>query len=222
MLNIFSNYEGTTAFIVFFAFLVSIIIALSFHEFAHAFVAHKQGDLTPKSYGRLTLNPIAHIDPIGMIMLILLGFGWAKPVPVNPIKFKHYRRGFFFVSVAGIVTNIIMFIIFTVLNVLIVGGKIPLALDTSLGMFAFYIVQFMASINLTLAIFNFLPIAPLDGFNMLTAIIRYDSKFLKFMRENGQWVLLILLISGLLETIILKVYNFIATPIIELFVNLLL
>ncbi|PKK96023.1 MAG: site-2 protease family protein [Tenericutes bacterium HGW-Tenericutes-4] len=222
MLNIFSNFEGAEVIIVFLAFFVAIIAAITLHEFAHAFVAHKQGDLTPKSYGRLTLNPMAHIDPIGMLMLLLVGFGWAKPVPVNPLKFKHYRRGFFLVSVAGIIVNIILFLLFTSLNILIVGGKIPLNIDTSLGLFIFYTIQFLITINLSLAIFNILPIAPLDGFNMLSAVSRFDSKFIKFMRENGQWVLLILLISGLLGRIIFAVYDFIAIPVTEFLTNLLL
>jgi Zn-dependent protease len=221
MLGIFSNFQGAEAIIVLVAFFIAILISLSLHEFAHAYVAHKQGDLTPKTYGRLTLNPMAHIDPIGMLMLLFIGFGWAKPVPVNPIKFKHYRRGFFFVSVAGIVVNFILFLLFTILNILIVQGTIPLNTSVSLGLFVAYLVQFLVTINLSLAIFNLLPIAPLDGFNMLSAIIKKPSKFLKFMRENGQWVLIILLITGLLEVIIFNLYDFIANPITQFFTNLL-
>lgn len=217
MLDIFTQFEGTEAIIVFIAFFMAIIISLSLHEFAHAYVAHKQGDLTPKSYGRLTINPMAHIDPLGMIMLILLGFGWAKPVPVNPIKFKRYRLGFFLVSVAGIVVNLLLFLLFVGLFVLMENGIIPINIDVSLGYFAYYFVYFLWVINLSLALFNLLPIAPLDGFNMLSATMKRDNAFLKFMRQYGQWVLLALLISGALELLLRTIFNFIANPVIDFF-----
>ena len=88
MLNILSVYSGNEAIIAILAFFIAILFCLTVHEFAHAYVAHIQGDLTAKAYGRLTLNPLAHIEPLGMLMLLIVGFGWAKPVPVNPIKFK--------------------------------------------------------------------------------------------------------------------------------------
>lgn len=220
MLNIFSAYSGNQAIIASLAFFIAILLSLSVHEFAHAFVAVKQGDLTPKAYKRLTLNPFAHIDPMGILMLIVVGFGWAKPVPVNPIKFKHYRRGMFFVSIAGVVTNFIFFLLFSIVNVLILTGNITLDLSASLGFFVFILVNFFAIINLSLAIFNLLPIAPLDGFNMVSAFSKSDNGYLKFMRQNGQWVLIALLISGLLERMIRFVYDFISDPINQFLVNL--
>ena len=221
MLNIFSMYEGTEAIIAFLAFFIAIIIALSFHEFAHAYTAHIQGDLTPKTYGRLTLNPIAHIDPIGMLMLLFVGFGWAKPVPVSPLKFKHYRRGFFIVSVAGVVVNFLFFLLFTVVNILILSGKIPLDTNASIGLFIYFLVNFLLTINLSLAIFNLIPIAPLDGFNILTVFFKHDNAFLKFLRDYGQWILLALLVSGIVEEVMFFLYNLIATPITAFFARLL-
>jgi len=221
MLNIFSAYEGTEAIIAFLAFFIAIIVSLSFHEFAHAYTAHIQGDLTPKTYGRLTLNPIAHIEPVGMLMLLFVGFGWAKPVPVNPLKFKHYRRGFFIVSIAGVVVNFLFFLLFTVINILIILGRIPLDTNTSIGLFTYFLVNFLLTINLSLTIFNLFPIAPLDGFNILTVFFKRDNDFLKFLRNYGQWILLVLLISGMLERAILFLYNLIATPITIFFTQLL-
>lgn len=221
MLNIFSMYQGTEAIIAFLAFFIAIVVSLSFHEFAHAYTAHIQGDLTAKSYGRLTLNPIAHIDPIGMLMLLFVGFGWAKPVPVNPLKFKHYRRGFLIVSIAGVVVNFLFFLLFTVLNILVVLGKIPLDTNTSIGLFAYFLFNFMLTINLSLAIFNLFPIAPLDGFNVLTVLFKHDNALLKFLREYGQWILLVLLVSGLLEKVIFFLYDLIAKPITIFFTQLL-
>ena len=89
-------------------YFFAVIIAFSLHEFAHASVAFKLGDPTPKALGRLTLNPIKHLDPFGFIGLIFFGFGWAKPVAVNPLNFKHYRRDMFLVSVSGVITNVIL------------------------------------------------------------------------------------------------------------------
>ena len=183
-------------------------------------MAHKQADLTPKAYGRLTLNPLAHIEPIGMLMLLIVGFGWAKPVPVNPTKFKSFRKGMFFVSIAGVSVNFIFFLIFTALSVLISGGAIALNVDTSLGFFTFLLVNFIAIINLSLAIFNLLPVFPLDGFNIVSSLSKTRNAFLQFMQKNGTIVLIVLLLSGALEFAISYIYDFISTPVTNFFTNL--
>src|SRR5690554_5725903 len=107
MINFFQTHSGLDLLSAVAAFSIALIIAFSLHEFAHAFVAHKLGDNTAKIEGRLTLNPLSHIDPLGFLFLFLLGFGWAKPVPVNKYNFKSNRRlGMFYVAIAGVVVNI--------------------------------------------------------------------------------------------------------------------
>ena len=108
MISLLRNFTGTDLIIAGIAMLLTLIISLSMHELAHAFVAYKNGDDTAKLMGRLTLNPIAHLDPMGLLFCIIFGFGWAKPVPVNPLKFKKYRSGMAWVSVAGVITNYIL------------------------------------------------------------------------------------------------------------------
>ena len=91
-----------------FASFLAVMFVITIHEFAHAFAAHKCGDNTPKAMGRLTINPIAHLDPMGLLFCILFGFGWAKPVQVNPLNFKSYKKGVFWVSIAGVLANYTM------------------------------------------------------------------------------------------------------------------
>ncbi len=98
----------TSDIISYVAIFLAILIVMPAHEFAHAFVAYKCGDYTPKARGRLTLNPFAHFDVLGLIMLMVARFGWAKPVPINPYNFKHYKRDYFLVSIAGVTMNLIL------------------------------------------------------------------------------------------------------------------
>ncbi|MGD9901741.1 MAG: site-2 protease family protein [Spirochaetales bacterium] len=221
MFNILSTYSGSEAIIISIAFFIAILFSLALHEFGHAFVAYKQGDITAKSYGRLTINPFAHVDPMGMLMLIVFGFGWAKPVPVNPIKFKNYRKGIFLVSIAGISVNLILFILFTFIYALMMTQIIPLDLNTSLGLFVFVLVQLFAGINLSLAAFNLIPVAPLDGFNIMNVLFKKSNKYIEFVARYGQIILLVLLLSGLLTKYIELMYNVVFTPLLTLFINVL-
>ena len=108
MLNFLDIVEGYEFIYAGIAMLLVLIISLSLHEFGHAYVAYKQGDITPKYQGRVTLNPLAHIDPIGFLCCALFGFGWAKPVEINPLKFRNYKSGIFKVSIAGVTANLIL------------------------------------------------------------------------------------------------------------------
>lgn len=176
------------------AITLVFMISLSFHEWAHGFVAYKQGDATPKIAGRLTLNPLAHIDALGFIMFLCIGVGWAKPVPVNPANFKKYRSGIAKVSIAGIVTNFILCVIGSFLYVLslnVLGDGADL-----LVIIAFWL---MFS-NACLMVFNLIPLYPLDGFNFISSFMRGDNKFVQAnIRNAGRIFMGILLVDLFLD-----------------------
>ncbi len=108
-----SNLPASQIIAYMLAYILALIIAFSMHELAHAFSAYKLGDPTPKAMGRLTLNPVKHIDIVGMLGFLIVGFGWAKPVPINPLYFRKYRRDNFIVSISGVLTNLILAFIFS-------------------------------------------------------------------------------------------------------------
>ncbi len=187
-------------------FIIAILIALTVHEWAHAFVADYLGDPTPRSEGRLTLNPIAHLDPIGTVMFFLVHFGWGKPVPINPRYFKHIRRDMALVAIAGPLSNLILaFIAFFLLvafapQVLHVSSSEQLMMTMGFGArFQAFVSQVLATslfINLGLMAFNLLPIAPLDGSKILQAFIpvRYEYSFERYM-EQGPYILIAILLA---------------------------
>ena len=192
MINFLQNYSGTELIIVLAAYVLVIIISLAFHEFAHAYVAHKQGDDTPKAMGRLTLNPLPHIDIFGFLMILFLGFGWAKPVVTNPLKYRRLRKGSFLVSIAGVTVNLIFaFISYPLLMLLLMyGGGLP----EGLFLFLYIFLHMMFLINIILFTFNLLPVYPLDGFRVIEAFAKYDNPYVKFMHKYGAFVLLGVLI----------------------------
>ncbi len=210
MISIFSAYSGSQALIAFAGALVAILFALSMHELAHALVAYKQGDITAKSLGRLTLNPFAHLDPIGTLMIVLFGFGWARPVPINPLKFKNYKKGLFLVSIAGVVTNFVLAFIGTGAYVALTKYAAIEFLETNALGFALNIfLVYFIFINVVLGIFNLLPIPPLDGFKVLTCFVSFSSRVVQFINRNGFWILVILILSGALNTIIIGGTNYV-------------
>ncbi|MCH5161179.1 MAG: site-2 protease family protein [Clostridiales bacterium] len=186
---------------VFLAACVGIVC----HEVAHGLVAKWNGDNTAKNAGRLTLNPLKHFDLIGFIMMMCVGFGYAKPVPVNPYNFKHFRRGLFLVAIAGIVTNVIIAFFSALLYGLMVMASVKYA---AFGYFA-YFFSILLSINLSLAFFNLLPIFPLDGFRIVEVFTHRGNKFCDFMRTNGQYLILILVGLGFLVSM---AFNYAALP----------
>jgi len=157
------------------AYAIIILTALPIHEAAHGFVANKLGDPTAKNLGRLSLNPVKHIDPMGTLALLLFGFGWAKPVPINPNNFKNRKNGMALSALAGPVSNILLATIFTAVSKIIyytmTGSKIGTVLYTISGLIVY--------INVILAAFNLLPIPPLDG-SKIIGIFLTDRAYYKY------------------------------------------
>lgn len=172
--------------------LPAILIGLTVHEWAHAFAAYKLGDPTARNLGRMTLNPLAHIDPFGFICLLLVGFGWAKPVPVNPRNFKNYKRDDIIVSLAGIIANFVTAFVFSFIYVIL------LRLFNLADNMAFHsIFSGIIVINLSLMLFNIIPIYPLDGSHIMESLlIRKAPRFIMFMRQYGMYILIALLLFG--------------------------
>ncbi|MFA6039719.1 MAG: site-2 protease family protein [Candidatus Peribacteraceae bacterium] len=185
-------------------FIIAILIALSVHEAAHAYIAKRLGDPTADMAGRVTLNPVAHLDPIGSLLFLFVGFGWGKPVPVNPANFRHPVRDNALVSLAGPLSNLLMAAVsFAGLALLAravpgsVTGLLSPMPEASVGVqFAGSLLGGLLFINLALMAFNLLPIAPLDGSHVLEALIpyRYQDAYAEFMRR-GPFVLLFLLVA---------------------------
>ena len=203
ILNYYSSYLTTPQAILcmvfcVLAFCLALMIALSFHEMAHAFAAKINGDLTAKYEGRLTPNPFKHFDPIGMLMMFLVGFGWAKPVPVNPSNFNNHKKGLIETSIAGVLTNLIFAVIFSLLYLLFALIPTP-SLDNSmllyLWLFCDYFLYFGVIFNINFFLFNLIPLFPLDGFRLWDALFP-RSKILEFLYKYGSLILIGLIVFG--------------------------
>ena len=183
--------------------LPGLIIALVIHEYAHARVAVATGDFTPKMMGRLTLNPRAHIDPIGLLMLFFVGFGWGKPVLIDPRQFRHPRRDQIIVGLAGVFNNFVTAVVFAVICRLYVQFVPNAFFISTLGNVIFTILIQTVSINISLMLFNLLPIPPLDGFGVVCGIFGlYNTKFYWYARRYGMPLLLILVYFGFTANIL--------------------
>lgn len=175
--------------------LPGIILALTIHEFFHALAAYAMGDNTAKQYGRLTLNPIAHMDPLGFLCLIVTRrFGWAKPVPVNDLNFKNRKKGMLLVSLAGPMSNFITAMLIAVIYAIFYNN---------MGDVIRTILQIAYIINLSIGAFNLIPIPPLDGSKILESFLNDRQRF--FMRRYAIYsniIILILIFSGIIGSIL--------------------
>ncbi|MEK7639892.1 MAG: site-2 protease family protein [Patescibacteria group bacterium] len=183
-----------------FAWVVAIVIAIGIHEFSHALVAKLQGDSTAELEGRVTLNPLAHLDPFGFIVLVLFGFGWGKPVPFNPYNLKARRWGPAIVSLAGPAMNVIGIIVFgTILAILARTTTLPS--DNLLVIFLELLVRF----NIVLALFNLLPIPPLDGSKLLGLLPDQFRGLVEGLTKYGFIILMFVIVFG--QPVLGKLFN---------------
>ena len=188
--------------------LPGLMWALSFHEFCHGFAAKMVGDPTAERYGRLSLNPFAHFDLIGTLMLLFVGFGWAKPVPINSRYFKHPRRDLVIVSLAGVAGNFLTAVV-TVLILRLLGPHWYLKWGYPWTAYLDVILKIMVSMNIGLAAFNLIPIPPLDGSRVLEAFLPYKyMEYYYWCERYGTIILLVLLMTGII--------NIIFDPIIDI------
>ena len=176
--------------------IVGIAVAISVHEFGHAYSAHLLGDDTAKMYGRMTLNPAKHLDIMGLIAMLIVHIGWAKPVPVNPNNFKNYKVGNVIVSLAGVTANIIISIICVIIK-------------KHVNMYA--ITEITSAIiiyNVSFAAFNLLPIPPLDGWGVISSFIPYKYNEIAYKYESmSSIIFLVLIITGAYSIFLSTIIN---------------
>ena len=184
--------------------LVPIVLALSVHEFSHALAANSLGDPTAKMMGRLTLDPLAHLDPFGFIALFLFGFGWAKPVPFNPDNLKNRKLGTVIISIAGPLSNLVMAVIFSLLLKNVID---PMGNEILNAIFTYGVV-----INVSLMAFNLIPLPPLDGSRILTAVLPYEAEM--WVYEHEQYINLVIIIL-LLTGGVSRIMSPIVTPLLS-------
>lgn len=189
-----------------------LLLALTLHEYAHGYVAYRLGDPTARDAGRLTLNPLSHLDPIGTIAFFFIKFGWAKPVPVNPYYFKNPRKDMLWVALAGPVTNLLLAVVSALLLKALIGTASVIPYSKLLEAILVPLYNMLVAsvwINLVLCIFNFLPIPPLDGGRILTGLLPENmARTYASFERYGFIVILLLAFSGVLGTVIFPLIRF--------------
>ena len=204
---IFSNIDSQIIVLL----IPALVFSLSFHEFAHAWMAYRLGDSTAARMGRLTLNPMSHLDPIGSLALLLMGFGWAKPVPVDPRYLKNPRQDMVKVAAAGPISNIILAIIAALVLRFLLDSDL---LSNSVKTFFIIFMQ----INITLAVFNLLPVSPLDGSQILSPFLekQFGPDIVWKMQAYGPRVLFFIILFSMITDI--HIFSFVINPIFNLFI----
>ena len=206
-----------------FSLLLSIpgvLVAITFHEFAHGFVAYKLGDNTAKDEGRLSLNPLDHLDPIGTLMLLFAGFGWGKPVHVNPRNYTRkisMEKGEALVSSAGPIMNILLAIIFTLIYFAVKKYASVAFLSSTVGGIILLLIVSIISTNIGLGVFNLIPLPPLDGSKIIMPFLPYKAK--EFFVNNEQifsLIFVVLWVTGIAGIIITPVINWVTSGILNL------
>ena len=205
-----------------------LLISLTIHELSHGYIAYRLGDITAKSEGRLTLNPFKHLDPVGTIMMIVARIGWAKPVPVNPGYFRNPKKGMMLVSVAGPLSNMVMAFI----GVFLFEITYALSGGNPESIVTYWLLRFLSlffTVNIGLAIFNLLPVPPLDGSKILSGILPAKAyfQFMQYERYIGMIFLVIVLafgegfskILGFFANPLAKSMIYVAESIVGLFVS---
>ncbi len=197
-----------------------VLIAITFHEFAHGYAAYKLGDDTAKNQGRLSLNPFAHLDPIGTLMLLVAGFGWGKPVEVNPRNYTRkisMEKGEAIVSAAGPIMNFILAIIFTLIYCAIYKFASTAFLISTVGQIILLLISSTISINIGLGVFNLIPLPPLDGSKIIMPFLPYKAKEFFINNEQIFYIVFVLIwITGLAGTIITPAINWVSKGILSL------
>ena len=210
--------------------LPAVLLSLTLHECAHGWVAYRLGDPTAKDLGRLTLNPIRHLDPIGAISLLIFRIGWAKPVPINPRNFKRPRAGMALTAAAGPITNFLIAFVSTFFLLLSYNGgeKIPVtsAVTSFFALFLYYLFRFfylLQVMNIALALFNLLPLPPLDGSRLLTLILPRRAAFwvVRHERQILIFVLIWMIGGSYLADFLLGVPAVAASPVLRTLVSVL-
>ncbi len=197
-----------------------VLVAITFHEFAHGFVAYKLGDNTAKMEGRLSLNPFAHLDPIGTLMLVFIGIGWGKPVHVNPSNYTRkmsMEKGEAIVSAAGPLTNIILAFVFGIIYYLVYKFAGAAFLTSTVGNIVMLMIQSTIITNVGLGVFNLIPLPPLDGSKIIMPFLPYKAKQWFINNEQIFYLIFIVLwISGLAGRIISPAIYWLATGIMNI------
>lgn len=196
--------------LVFALAFLALVFSLVLHELGHAYAAYAFGDETAKRQGRLSLNPLVHLDPIGTLFLLLVGFGWARPVPIYPPHFRNYRLGLFVVSIAGIAVNLGLAVLFALLVKLLYAldpeGMVQAFLGLGGSPYGFLALGFhlIASLNLVLAVFNLLPIPPLDGSKILQSLLPLSWHPFLWRLEGYAWLsfLILILLRGPIQAVL--------------------
>lgn len=195
----------------------AVLIGFTIHEYSHAFMADKLGDKTPKFQGRLTLNPFAHIDIIGFLMILFFRFGWAKPVETNPSAFKHYYKDDLKVSLAGPLSNLITALVFAFLTTILIKFNLIGGSSSTISGIIQSILEYTVYINCMLFVFNLIPIPGLDGFHVLRDL--FPKEFYKisgFMYTYQMIIVIIFIVSPLSYYLVGKPSNFLFVKLFSL------